>query len=96
MGKPLEEMMNDLQKQDAPTREQLEGDVKASHNWATAVRAGTYQGHVAVHIAQLLLFLDTEHEKAKQRYEAAVVKNPEWGTGSKQEAAVREKHGLPT
>ena len=54
-----------------PTREQLEANIKISHNWMTAVGSGTYHGNQSLHIATLLDFLQTENKKAVSAYEAA-------------------------
>lgn len=62
-----------------PTREQLEANVKISHNWKTAVASGTFAGAQALHIATLLDFLQNENKKAMEAYEAEFAAHPEWG-----------------
>ena len=77
MAESMQKMMGDLQK-DKPTRDQLEANVKISHNWKTAVASGTYSGHQALHIATLLDFLTSENVKAVAAFEAEYKIHPEW------------------
>lgn len=72
-----------MNKPQAFSREQLEGNIKISHNWMTAVRAGTYKGHEALHIATLLDFLQKQHDQARLDYEAESLQHPEWGKDKK-------------
>ena len=57
------------------TREQMENNIKAAHNWRTAVAAGQYKGHEALHIATLLDFLNVQHRLSTEAYESAFPKN---------------------
>ena len=59
-------MMDKLQ---APTKAQLEANIQVSHNWMTAVRAGTFPGHTAIHIATLLDFLEQQNKACVKEYE---------------------------
>ena len=58
-----------------PNRENLEGAIKAFHNWRTVVSAGTFKGHEAVHVGHLIAFLDDQHKAASDVYESAFPKN---------------------
>jgi len=62
-----------------PTREQLEANIKISHNWITAIRSGTFAGAQSLHVATLLDFLGKQHEDAVKSYEAAFPAQPEFG-----------------
>ena len=57
------------------TREQMENNIKAAHNWRTAVAAGQYKGHEALHIATLLDFQNVQHRLSTEAYESAFPKN---------------------
>lgn len=61
-----------------PTREQLENAIKSFDNFRTAVRAGQYRGHEAIHITALLSLLDHEYSTAVGMYENGIKLNPEW------------------
>jgi hypothetical protein len=63
----IKEMMEKVQK---PTRDQLEANIKISHNWITAIRAGNYGGKDVLHIATLLDFLQNQHNNAVKDFEA--------------------------
>lgn len=83
MSESIEEMMkrqnaNANPAAQLPTREQMEGKVKAFHNWRTAVRSGTFAGAQALHIAKLLDLLDGEHAMAVSEYESAFPAQPQW------------------
>lgn len=58
---------------------ELEGKIKAMHNFRTAVREGTFPGRVAPHIAALCQLLDNEYDSALAQYEADLAAHPEWG-----------------
>ena len=73
--KSTEQMMTDLQ---TPNREQLEANIKISHNWITALRSGTFSGGVALHIATLLDFLEKQNSEAVKTYESTFQKVPDW------------------
>lgn len=77
MKEGIAEMMNKVQK---PTRDQMEANIKISHNWITAVRAGTYSGKDTLHIATLLDFLQNQNLQAVKDYEAQfpAAAAPEW------------------
>jgi hypothetical protein len=57
------------------TRGQMENNIKAAHNWRTAVAAGTFKGHECIHIATLLDFLNVQHKISTEQYEAAFTKD---------------------
>ena len=83
----IKDMVKDLGKKaitPTPTRDQLEANIKISHNWITAIRSGQFAGGVSLHVATLLDFLQKQNEQATAEYEAAAASHPEWG---KQEAA---------
>lgn len=61
-----------------PTREQLENNIKAFHNFRTAVMSGTFAGAQAVHITNLLMLLDAEHDENVRKYQEALKAHPEW------------------
>ena len=67
-----------MEKLQSPTKEQLEANIKVSHNWMTAVRSGTFQGHQAIHIATLLDFLETQNRASVKEFEA-MMPAPEFG-----------------
>ena len=70
------EMMEKLQGK--PSRQELEANIKIAHNWMTAVRGGTYQGHQTIHIATLLDFLERQHSENVKRFDAEFAVHPEW------------------
>ncbi len=76
MSKDIKTMIGEIQK---PTRDQLEANIKISHNWKTAVASGTFAGAQSLHIATLLDFLQTQHNEAVKAYEAAFPAQPEFG-----------------
>lgn len=84
MKESIEEMMkrnntNANAAFEKPTKDQLEANIKISHNWATAVRSGTFSGAQSLHVATLLDFLMSENKKALMAYEQEALTHPEWG-----------------
>lgn len=65
------------------TREQLEANIKISHNWKTAVASGTFAGAQALHIATLLDFLANENAKAVKVYESEFPADVQWNQSGK-------------
>ena len=70
-----------------PSREQHENKIKAFHNFLTALRAATFNGVQAPHIAALMQLLEQEYAQAVKDYENAAAQNPEWGVKVTKEPA---------
>ena len=73
----IKDMMEKVAK---PTRDQLEANIKVSHNWITAVSSGTFNGAACLHIATLLDFLQQQNKLAVKDFEAMYppAATPEW------------------
>lgn len=75
----IEQVMEDVAKKEwVPSRNELEANIKVSHNWITAVNSGTFHGAASLHIATLLDFLQKQHDAAVAQYEKQSAGHPEW------------------
>lgn len=75
----IEQVMEDVAKKEwVPSRNELEANIKVSHNWITAVNSGEFKGSASLHIATLLDFLQKQHDSAVAQYEKQSPAQPEW------------------